>query len=140
MSYTIDVYRGKVKAAINPITIATYVTLFPQLIAGPIVKYCDIENELYSRKCTLSDFSYGVRRFCIGLGKKVLIANNLALLVKTALYTDEKTVLLYWLSAIAFTLQIYFDFSGYSDMAIGLCSMFGFHIGENFRYPLYLQV
>ncbi len=135
MSYTIDVYRGKVKAAINPITIATYVTLFPQLIAGPIVKYCDIENELYSRKCTLSDFSYGVRRFCIGLGKKVLIANNLALLVETALYTDEKTVFLYWLSAIAFTLQIYFDFSGYSDMAIGLCSMFGFHIGENFRYP-----
>lgn len=135
MSYTVDVYRGKVKAAINPVTIATYVTLFPQLIAGPIVRYSDIENELYSRKCTLTDFSCGVRRFCIGLGKKVLIANNLALLVKTALYTDEKTVLLYWLSAIAFSLQIYFDFSGYSDMAIGLCSMFGFHIGENFKYP-----
>ena len=135
MSYTVDVYRGTVSAAKNPCTVGAYVTLFPQLIAGPIVRYSEVEKELKSRTHSLSDFSYGVRRFCIGLGKKVLLANNLAALVKTATYTDEKTVLLYWMSAVAFTLQIYFDFSGYSDMAIGLCRMFGFHIGENFKYP-----
>lgn len=135
MSYTIDVYRGEVCAAKNPCKVATYVVLFPQLIAGPIVRYSEIEKELEQRTCNIADFGYGVRRFCMGLGKKVLISNALSEFVKAATYTDERTVLLSWLSAVAFTLQIYFDFSGYSDMAIGLCRMFGFHIGENFNYP-----
>lgn len=135
MSYTIDVYRGDTVAAKNPCKVATYITLFPQLIAGPIVRYSDVARELDNRKCTVNDFGYGVSRFCMGLGKKVLLANALSELVKTATYTDEKTMLLSWMAAIAYTLQIYFDFSGYSDMAIGLCKMFGFHIGENFNYP-----
>lgn len=135
MSYTIDVYCGDMCAAKNPCSVATYITLFPQLIAGPIVRYSDIEKELGNRKCTINDFSHGISRFCIGLGKKVLLANSLSSLVKVAAYMDEKTVVLSWMSAVAFALQIYFDFSGYSDMAIGLCKMFGFHISENFNYP-----
>lgn len=135
MSYTIDVYRGDVRVAKNPCVVALYVAFFPQLIAGPIVRYSCIERQFYDRKTSVEDFGYGVKRFCIGLGKKVLLANSFAELVKTATYTNEKTVLLYWISAFAFALQIYFDFSGYSDMAVGLCRMFGFRIDENFNYP-----
>ena len=135
LSYVVDVYRGEAVAAKNPCTVALYISFFPQLIAGPIVRYSDIEKQLHDRKTSIEDFAYGVKRFCIGLGKKVLLANSLAELVKTATYSNEKTVVLYWLSAIAFTFQIYFDFSGYSDMAIGLCRMFGFRIDENFNYP-----
>lgn len=135
MSYVVDVYRGEVVATKNPCVVAIYISFFPQLIAGPIVRYSSIEKQLYDRKTSIEDFGYGVKRFCIGLGKKVLLANSFAELVKAATYSNDKTVLLYWLSALAFTLQIYFDFSGYSDMAIGLCRMFGFRIDENFKYP-----
>ena len=135
MSYTIDVYMGNTNAQKNPLTFATYVTLFPQLIAGPIVRYTTVEEELRTRKHTIADFSYGIRRFIIGLAKKVLIANTLATLGKTILYSSERTVMFHWLYAIAFMLQVYFDFSGYSDMAIGLGRMFGFKFLENFNYP-----
>ena len=135
MSYTIDVYRGKVKAERNFLNFAAYVTIFPQLIAGPIVRYETVASELSSRHATVADYSYGIRRFCIGLGKKVLIANALAEF--TALYSPENpsTVLFAWLCGLATPLQIYFDFSGYSDMAIGIGRMLGFHFPENFDYP-----
>ncbi len=137
MSYTIDVYRGKVKANKNFINFATYVTLFPQLIAGPIIKYKDIEKDLVDRKTSVNLFSEGVERFIIGLGKKMIIANNCALLADGifSLPPNELSSLAAWLGVIAYSFQIYFDFSGYSDMAIGLGKMFGFNFLENFNYP-----
>lgn len=135
LSYTIDVYHGEAKVQKNILNFITYVTLFPQLIAGPIVRYTTVQDELSSRKHSFEDFSYGVRRFVIGLSKKVLLANTLAELGKTFSYSTQKSVFFYWLVAIAFMLQIYFDFSGYSDMAIGLGRIFGFHFLENFNYP-----
>ncbi|MBR6873119.1 MAG: MBOAT family protein [Ruminococcus sp.] len=137
LSYVIDVYRGKVKPQRNFLNLATYVTLFPQLIAGPIVRYQTIEEQLSGRKETLDKFARGVRRFAIGLGKKVILANNIGALFEEISNTpqSELSVASSWLGIIAFTFQIYFDFSGYSDMAIGLGRMFGFEFLENFNYP-----
>ncbi|MGN1001642.1 MAG: MBOAT family O-acyltransferase [Oscillospiraceae bacterium] len=135
MSYTIDVYRGRVHAQRNLATLATFVCLFPQLIAGPIVRYSDIEGELESRRHDAENVALGIRRFVFGLGKKVLIANAMGELCSAYLSSGDESVLFAWVYAIAFTLQIYFDFSGYSDMAIGLGRIFGFHFPENFDYP-----
>lgn len=135
ISYVVDVYRGKVKAQKSFLKLATYVSLFPQLIAGPIVRYETIEKELDSRTSNFENFAYGVRRFVIGLGKKVLIANMLGELCDVFSTTNEKSIIFYWIFAISYSLQIYFDFSAYSDMAIGLGRMFGFHFLENFNYP-----
>lgn len=137
MSYTIDMYRGRIKVQKNPITFGAYVTSFPQLIAGPIVTYADVEKEMDSRQVNFDGFSDGVLRFTEGLGKKVLLANNLGLVWKQVreLPVGELPVLLAWIGIIAFAFQIYFDFSGYSDMAIGLGQMMGFHFPENFNYP-----
>ena len=135
ISYLADVYKGKVKAQKNFISLATYVSLFPQLIAGPIVRYETINKELDNRKQTFNDFSSGISRFIIGLSKKVLIANILGELCNIFILSSEKTVLFYWIYGISYSLQIYFDFSAYSDMAIGLGRMFGFHFMENFDYP-----
>ena len=135
ISYEVDVYKKKVSVQKNIINLATYVSLFPQLIAGPIVRYESINEELDNRKTTFNDFSYGVRRFIIGLSKKVLLANVLGELCSTFNTISDKTVVFYWLFAISYMLQIYLDFSAYSDMAIGLGRMFGFHFLENFNYP-----
>ena len=135
MSYTIDVYRGVVPAQHNILTFATYVTLFPQLIAGPIVQYKTVEKELTERKVTLRDFSEGAFRFSVGLAKKVLLANQIGSLWDTISRLNQMSVATAWLGAVAYTFQIYFDFSGYSDMAIGLGRMFGFHFLENFNFP-----
>lgn len=137
MSYSIDVYRGVVQAQRNPVTFALYVSLFPQLVAGPIVRYETIAVDLMNRKWDPKQFSDGVQIFTIGLGKKVLLANTLgALWHETQSATlGELTVLAAWLGIIAFMFQIYFDFSGYSDMAVGLGKMFGFNFPMNFRYP-----
>ena len=135
MSYTIDVYRGQVPAARNILDFATYVTLFPQLIAGPIVQYKTIEKELASRKTTADDFAEGAWRFVIGMAKKVILANQIGALFTTISGMSEISTATAWLGAIAYSFQIYFDFSGYSDMAIGLGRMFGFHFLENFNYP-----
>ena len=135
ISYLVDVYKGKLKAQKNFISLATYVSLFPQLIAGPIVRYETINKELDNRKQTFNDFSSGISRFIIGLSKKVLIANILGELCNIFILSNEKTVLFYWIYGISYSLQIYFDFSAYSDMAIGLGRMFGFHFMENFDYP-----
>lgn len=135
MSYTIDVYRGRAKLQKNFATFATYVCLFPQLIAGPIVRYTDVENELETRQITLSDVSDGIIRFCVGLGKKVLVANLLGEFCANFIASSEKSLIFYWVYAAAFALQVYFDFSGYSDMAIGLGKMLGFNFPENFNYP-----
>ena len=135
LSYTVDVYRGTVPVQRNPISFGAYVTLFPQLIAGPIVRYRDVARELESRVHTWADAMAGIRRFLVGLGKKVILADNFALLISIFRETDERSVLFYWMYAIAFTLNIYFDFSGYSDMAIGLGRIFGFHFAQNFNYP-----
>ena len=135
ISYLVDVYKEKVKAQKNFISLATYVSLFPQLIAGPIVRYETINGELDNRKQTFNDFSSGISRFIIGLSKKVLIANILGELCNIFILSNEKTVLFYWIYGISYSLQIYFDFSAYSDMAIGLGRMFGFHFMENFDYP-----
>ena len=135
ISYTIDVYRGQAKVQKNILKLAMYISLFPQLIAGPIVRYTTIEEEIENRKYSFEKFALGVRRFIIGLGKKVLIANVLGEIANLFLVTNEPTVLFYWMYAIANMLQIYFDFSGYSDMAIGLGKMFGFEFLENFNYP-----
>lgn len=135
MSYTIDVYRGDARAERNLGTLATYVCLFPQLIAGPIVRYTDISEELHSRKSGLDDMYAGVSRFVFGLAKKVLIANAMGELCTIFRQSADKSVGFYWVYAVAFTLQIYFDFSGYSDMAIGLGRIFGFSFPENFKYP-----
>ena len=136
MSYTIDVYRGNVKAERNFINFAAYVTLFPQLVAGPIVRYETVAAELKERTVSFQRFSRGAVRFCIGLGKKVLLANSPASLVKLYDSATGHTVLMAWAAAIAIPLQIYFDFSGYSDMAIGLGDIFGFSFPENFNYPM----
>lgn len=135
LSYTIDVYRGDAAVQKSFVRLATYVALFPQLIAGPIVRYTTIENELTSRSHSFENFSYGVTRFVIGLGKKVLIADTLGALVRSLHGMNTISVGGMWLYAIAISLQLYFDFSGYSDMAIGLGRIFGFHFLENFNYP-----
>lgn len=135
LSYTVDVYRGTVPAQKNPVTLGAYISMFPQLIAGPIVRYSDVEKELRTRTHTLQKTYEGIIRFCVGFGKKILIANALGELCETFKATDEKTVAFYWLYAVAFSLHIYFDFSGYSDMAIGLGKIFGFTFMENFNYP-----
>ena len=135
LSYTIDVYRGNVPAQKNLISFGAYVALFPQLIAGPIVRYVDVARELNERQHCWEDFCLGLRRFLVGLGKKILFADNFALLIKLFRESDGQSVLFYWLYAVAFTLNIYFDFSGYSDMAIGLGRIFGFKFIENFNYP-----
>ena len=135
LSYTIDVYRGRVATQKNIITFGAYVALFPQLIAGPIVRYIDVARELEQRQHTWENVCIGLRRFLIGLGKKILLANTLGELTEIFRASGEKSVVFYWMYAIAFTLHIYFDFSGYSDMAIGLGRIFGFHFPENFDYP-----
>ena len=135
MSYGVDVYRGHAKAQRNLIDFGTYVALFPQLIAGPIVRYVDVDNALKDRKSTWEDISQGLFGFLIGLGKKVLLANPLGELTVLFRESGEKSLLFYWLYAVAFTLHIYFDFSGYSDMAIGLGRIFGFRFPKNFNYP-----
>ena len=135
LSYTIDVYRGNVPAQKNLISFGAYVALFPQLIAGPIVRYSDIARELEARKHSWEDFCLGLRRFLVGLGKKVILADNFALLIKLFRESGSGSVLFSWMYAAAFMLNIYFDFSGYSDMAIGLGRIFGFHFPENFDYP-----
>ncbi|MBU0753606.1 MAG: hypothetical protein KJ645_00600, partial [Planctomycetes bacterium] len=137
MSYTIDVYRGRIKATKNLIDFACFVTLFPQLVAGPIVRYKEVAAQLVQRTLSVEGFSYGARRFMIGLGKKVLVADVLAVTADRiyALPLNQVTGGLCWLGTICFTLQLYFDFSGYSDMAIGLGRMLGFHFPENFNYP-----
>ena len=137
MSYTIDVYRGDAKVQKNLIAFGAYVSLFPQLIAGPIIRFKDVAEQLDSRKETISFFCQGILRFMAGLGKKVLIANQVGSLWEeiAAMSTGSLTTATAWLGVLAFTLQIYFDFSGYSDMAIGLGAMFGFTFPENFNYP-----
>lgn len=135
LSYTIDVYRGSVPAQKNLINFGAYVALFPQLIAGPIVRYADIARELEHREHSWENAAVGLRRFLVGLGKKVILADNFALLIRLFRQSGEKSVLFYWMYAVAFTLNIYFDFSGYSDMAIGLGRVLGFHFVENFNYP-----
>ncbi|MDY2781220.1 MAG: MBOAT family O-acyltransferase [Bulleidia sp.] len=135
LSYTVDVYRKNVKAQKNIIDLATYVALFPQLIAGPIVRYADIAEQLKNRKHSIDKISAGISRFIIGLSKKILIANLLGELCTTFKASNEKSVLFFWLYAVAYSLHIYFDFSGYSDMAIGLGKIFGFTFLENFNYP-----
>ena len=139
LSYTIDVYRGRVPPQKNPISFGAYVALFPQLIAGPIVRYADVARELDSRTHSWEDVGLGLRRFIIGLAKKVILADNFALLAKLYRDSGSPSVAFAWMYAIAFTLNIYFDFSGYSDMAIGLGRIFGFHFPENFNYPYMSQ-
>lgn len=141
LSYVIDVYRGDVKPQRNFLDLACYVALFPQLIAGPIVRYKDIAQQLSQRKETLENFANGAKRFCIGLGKKVILANNIGAVFDTISNTpqEELSIVASWLGIIAYTFQIYFDFSGYSDMAIGLGKMFGFEFLENFNYPYISQ-
>jgi len=135
LSYTIDVYRGDVPAQKNPVTLAAYVALFPQLIAGPIVRYSDVALQLDERKHSFEYVSIGIRRFIIGLAKKVLIGDAMFALCDIFRASGEKSVLFYWMYAIAFCIHVYFDFSGYSDMAIGLGKIFGFDFLENFNYP-----
>jgi len=135
LSYTVDVYRGTVPAQRNFIDLAAYIAMFPQLIAGPIVRYSDIAVQLKTREHSVSEAASGARRFILGLAKKILLANLLGELVSSFRASADLSVLYYWLGAIAFTLQIYYDFSGYSDMAIGLGRIFGFRFPENFQYP-----
>lgn len=137
LSYVIDIYRNNGKIQKNPINVALYISLFPQLIAGPIVRYETVADQLVDRKESVKDFSYGVERFILGLGKKVLIANTVGSIADKlfSMQIDELSVLLAWIGILAYTAQIYFDFSGYSDMAIGLGRMFGFKFLENFNYP-----
>ncbi|MDY2804868.1 MAG: MBOAT family O-acyltransferase [Bacilli bacterium] len=135
ISYIIDVYNGKVNVQKNIIKLATYVSLFPQLVAGPIVRYQTVEKELDDRVHSFNNFAYGIRRFTIGLAKKVLIANALGELCSKAFLADEKTIVFFWIFGVSYMLQLYFDFSAYSDMAIGLGRIFGFHFPENFNYP-----
>ena len=137
LSYIVDVYLGKVNVQRNITSFALYVTMFPQLVAGPIVQYSDIDYQLDNRKESLNKFGYGVERFLRGLAKKVLLANNIGIIWTTIQSMDINSisVLTSWIGIIAYTFQIYFDFSGYSDMAIGLGKMFGFDFIENFNYP-----
>ena len=137
MSYVIDVKRGHGKVQKNLMNVALYISFFPQLIAGPIVRYETVAEEITNRRENVSDFVYGARRFLIGLCKKVILANNIGIMLNMAisLPADEITVASAWIGAFCFMLQVYFDFSGYSDMAIGLGRMFGFHFLENFNFP-----
>ena len=137
MSYVIDVYRGDVEAQRSYPKVLLYIAFFPQLIAGPIVKYHDVEAQLSERHSSLADIAAGFRRFCIGLGKKVLIANTMAVAVDSIYVAqlDHINIAVAWIAALAYLMQIYFDFSGYSDMAIGMARMFGFKYQENFKYP-----
>ena len=135
ISYTVDVYRGDVPAQKNLLTFAAYVAMFPQLVAGPIVRYSDIRSQLENRMHSVEKCAYGIQRFVTGLSKKILIANVLGALIGQFQASEEKSVLFFWMYAVAFMLQIYFDFSGYSDMAVGLGAVFGFDFPENFRYP-----
>ena len=135
LSYIVDVYKKDAKVCRSFVDFATYVCLFPQLIAGPIVRYTTIEDELKNRTHSFDKFAYGVNRFVVGLAKKIILANNLGMIVDIMTKSNEKSVLSYWMVAIFFSLQIYYDFSGYSDMAIGLGRMFGFDFLENFNYP-----
>ena len=135
VSYLIDVYRNEVQEQKSFLHLATYISLFPQLIAGPIVRYKDVALELEHRTHSFDKVYEGIRRFMLGLGKKILIANTMGAFVVSATLLSDKSILLYWMLAIAIGFQIYFDFSGYSDMAIGLGKIFGFHFMENFNYP-----
>ena len=135
MSYVVDVYRGKAAPQYNILKLGLYISMFPQLIAGPIVRYSDIESEINSRDITLQDFYEGAKRFMFGFSKKILIADMMANIADTAFSMDNLSANLAWVGIIAYSLQIYFDFSGYSDMAIGLGRIFGFHFVENFDYP-----
>ncbi|MBR2067712.1 MAG: MBOAT family protein [Solobacterium sp.] len=139
MSYVIDVYKGKARVQRNILDLALYIALFPQLIAGPIVRYVDVEQQIHNRTITLSSFKSGVVRFMIGFSKKVFFADQLSIVVERAFNLSEQTGYLKWIGAIAYALQIYYDFSGYSDMAIGLGKMFGFTFLENFNYPYISQ-
>lgn len=135
ISYMVDVYRRDVPAQKNVLDFATYVSMFPQLIAGPIVRYADIEKQLKNREHSIENAAYGIRRFVLGLSKKVLLANTLGELCEIFRASNDKSILFYWMYAVAFALHVYFDFSGYSDMAIGLGRMMGFRYQENFNYP-----
>ena len=135
LSYVVDVYRGDVPAQKSFLKLGTYIAMFPQLIAGPIVRYAEIAPQLDERETTFEDIAAGAGRFVIGLSKKVLLANVLYGLITAFQESKDLSVLYYWLYAVSFTLQLYFDFSGYSDMAIGLGRIFGFHFSENFDYP-----
>lgn len=137
ISYIVDVYRNTATVQKRPVNLALYISLFPQLIAGPIVRYHDIAKEIVNRRVTLSDFQYGVFRFITGLGKKIFIANNLGAVADNIYHLQVETLpaTLLWLGMLTYMLQIYYDFSAYSDMAIGLGRMFGFHFLENFKYP-----
>lgn len=138
MSYVIDVYRKKAQAQKNPFHLGLYISFFPQMMAGPIIRYTTIADQIAKRAVTLDDFAEGVKRFIIGLGKKVVLANAFATVADKAFAlagTTELSISFAWLGIISYSFQIYFDFSGYSDMAIGLGRMFGFHFPENFRYP-----
>lgn len=137
ISYIVDVYRSTAEVQRRPVNLALYISLFPQLIAGPIVRYHDVARQIVSRRVSLDDFQYGVYRFVTGLGKKVLIANNIGAVADHIYSLPVETLPagLLWLGMLTYTLQIYYDFSAYSDMAIGLGRMFGFHFLENFSYP-----
>jgi alginate O-acetyltransferase complex protein AlgI len=141
MSYVIDVYRGQARAARNPTDVALYIALFPQLIAGPIVRYVDVAAEIKQRSIDLEGFASGIQRFIVGLGKKMLIANSAAAVADDvfAIPASHLSFSVAWLGILCYSLQIYFDFSGYSDMAIGLGRMFGFRFLENFNYPYIAQ-
>ncbi len=139
LSYVIDVYRGTARAERSLLRVALYISLFPQLVAGPIVRYTTVAGELSRRRETLEDFSAGALRFTLGLAKKMILANNLGMMADEVFGTLSLSASAAWLGAIAYTGQIYFDFSGYSDMAIGLGRMFGFHFEENFNYPYVSQ-
>ncbi len=135
ISYIVDVYLGRIQKQNNILHLATYIAMFPQLIAGPIVRYLDINEQLENRSYKACDLAEGIKRFTIGLGKKVLLANQLGELCQIFKFSGQQSVAFYWLYALAATLHIYFDFSGYSDMAIGLGKLLGFHFPENFNYP-----
>ena len=135
LSYVVDVYRGRTRPQDRLVDFAAYITMFPQLVAGPIVKYADIEAQLHKRSASLAQVGQGLERVILGLSKKVLLANNLGLLADAMRAAPQLSVLSAWLGAAAYTLQIYFDFSGYSDMAIGMGRMLGFSFAENFDYP-----
>ncbi len=135
ISYVVDVYRKKGSVQKNPLNVLLYISFFPQLIAGPIVRYETIADQIKNRKETFADFSSGLCRFVVGLSKKVIIANSMAVVADGAFSQSSLSVSFAWLGALAYTFQIFFDFSGYSDMAIGLGKMFGFHFLENFNYP-----
>src|SRR5258706_3253085 len=141
LSYVIDVYRRQIKAEYRPVNFALYLTMFPHLIAGPIVRYGEIPAEIISRRIDRTGFAEGVRRFVLGLGKKMLIANSVAVTADLVFKTPAShlSAATAWLGIVCYSLQIYFDFSGYSDMAIGLARMLGFHFPENFNYPYISQ-